>query len=57
MNDIEEQVAQFARQLFEQKRCPACLLLWGKVLGCGEGLGHDGGHRYNQSYAQPAELS
>jgi hypothetical protein len=53
----EAQIAEFARKLFEEKRCPGFLLLWGKVLGCGEGADHGGDHRYNQAVSSPASLS
>lgn len=45
--DFEQRVAFLARKMFEEQRCPSFLTLWGKPLGCGQGLGHGGKHIYN----------
>jgi hypothetical protein len=55
--DFEQRVQDFARRLFEKGLCPACLVLWGKPLACGEGLGHEGNHVYNQAVQAEADLS
>lgn len=52
----EERITALAEKFFLEGRCPKFLLLWGKPVGCGEGAGHEGNHRYNEAISR-ADLS